>query len=84
MAFAVYISNNDVSAKVSDDGAVTAGQRGEAFIQARYGEFNVGAQIIVIPKDLAYRWPDVPARNYIDDAVYTKLKKLRLKPSDIL
>ncbi len=80
---AVYISNNDVSAKVSDDGAVTAGQRGEAFIQARYGEFNVGAQIIVIPKDLAYRWPEVAARNYIDDAVYTKLKKLRLKPSDI-
>ena len=59
---AVFLSNNDVSAKVADDGTVTAGQRGEAFIQARFGEYNVGAQIIVIPKDLPYQWPDVPAQ----------------------
>ena len=78
---AVFISNNDVSAKVADDGAVTAGQRGEAFIQARFGEFNVGAQIIVIPKGLKYQWPNAPANNYIDEAVYAKLKKLRLAPS---
>jgi hypothetical protein len=79
----VFISNNDVSAKAAEDGTVTAGQRGEAFIQARFGEFNVGAQIIVIPKNLPYQWPDVPTNNYVDDAVYGKLKKLRLTPSGI-
>ena len=78
---AVFISNNDVSAKVADDGTVTAGQRGEAFIQARFGEFNVGAQLIVIPKNLPYQWPNIPANNYIDEAVYAKLMKLRLTPS---
>src|SRR5262249_51132208 len=56
---------------------------GEAFIQARFGEFNVGAQIIVIPKGLNYQWPNVASRNYIDEAVYTKLKKLRLTPSEV-
>jgi uncharacterized protein DUF1549/uncharacterized protein DUF1553 len=80
---AVFISNNDVSAKVADDGTVTAAQRGEAFIQARFGDCNVGAQVIVIPKDLPYQWPGVPARNYIDEAVYAKLKKLRLTPSAV-
>jgi hypothetical protein len=81
---AVFISNNDVTAKVAEDGAVTAGQRGEAFIQARFGEFNVGAQVIVIPKDLPYQWPEnVAANNYIDEAVYAKLKKLRLTPSGV-
>ena len=80
---AVFISNNDVSAKVADDGTVTAGQRGEAFIQARFGEFNVGAQLIVIPKNLPYQWPDIAANNYIDEAVYVKLKKLRLTPSGV-
>ena len=80
---AVFISNNDVSAKVADNGTVTAGQRGEAFIQARFGEFNVGAQVIVIPKDLPYQWPDVATNNYIDEAVYAKLKKLRLTPSGL-
>jgi len=78
---AVFISNNDVSAKVADDGVATAGQRGEAFIQARFGEFNVGAQVIVIPKNLPFQWPDVPTNNYIDEAVYAKLQKLRLTPS---
>jgi hypothetical protein len=80
---AVFLSNNEISARVADDGAVVSGQRGEAFIQARFGEFNVGAQIIVIPKGLQYQWPDVAARNYIDEAVYAKLKKLRLTPSDV-
>ena len=80
---AVFISNNDSSAKVGDEGAVTAGQRGEAFIQARFGEFNVGAQIIVIPRGLAYHWPDVAVNNYIDTAVDAKLKKLRLTPSPL-
>lgn len=79
----VFISNNDGTAKVDESGLVTAGQRGEAFIQARFAEFNVGAQIIVTPKNLPFKWPDVASRNYVDDAVYGKLKKLRFAPSDI-
>jgi hypothetical protein len=79
----VFISNNEPSAKVAEDGVVTAGQRGEAFIQARFGEFNVGAQIIVVPKNLNFKWPQVAAANYIDEKVYAKLKKLRLAPSDL-
>ncbi len=79
----VFISNNDGTAKVAEDGLVTAGQRGEAFIQARFAEFNVGAQIIVTPKNLPFKWPQVASRNYIDDAVYTKLKKLRFAPSEV-
>ena len=80
---AVFLSNNEGTARAGDDGAVTAGQRGEAFIQARFGEFNVGAQVIVIPKDLPYVWPDIAPHNYIDEAVFTKLKKLRLVPSAV-
>lgn len=81
---AVFISNNDGTAKAGEDGAVTAGQRGEAFVQVRFGEFNAGAQIIVIPDHLPYQWPaEIVANNYIDEAVYAKLKKLRLTPSGI-
>ncbi len=80
---AVFLGNNDTVAKVNEKGCVTAGQRGEAFIQARFAEFNVGAQIIVIPKNLPYHWPNIAAYNYIDEAVYGKLKKLRLLPSEV-
>src|SRR5262249_8385851 len=80
---AVFISNNEVSAKVGEDGLVTAGQRGEAFIQARFAEYNIGAQVIVIPKNLPYAWPNnLSAANYIDEKVYAKLRKLRLAPSE--
>src|SRR5262249_16354019 len=82
-SLAVFISNNYVTAQVSEDGVVTSGQRGEAFIQARFAEFNVGANVIVVPKNLPYRWPDLAAANYIDEAVYTKLKKVRLLPSEL-
>jgi hypothetical protein len=80
---AVFLGNNDTVARVSEDGSVTSGQRGEAFIQARFAEFNVGAQVIVIPKGLPYKWPNIAAYNYIDDSVYAKLKKLRLLPSGV-
>jgi hypothetical protein len=80
---AVMLSNNETTARIAAEGEVRSGQRGEAFIQARFGEFNVGAQVIVLPKNLPYRWRDVAAQNYIDDAIYAKLKKLRLTPSEV-
>ena len=81
---AVFSSNNELAAKVSDTGVITAGQRGEAFIMARFDTFNVGAQIIVVPKDLPYKWPEQIAEyNYIDTHINAKLKKLRILPSEL-
>src|SRR5439155_9775684 len=51
-SLAVFLSNNDTSAKISPEGMVTAGERGEAFVMARFNTFTVGAQIIVLPKGL--------------------------------
>jgi len=80
-AMALYLSNNDPVAKISQDGMVSAAQRGEAFVMARYATFTVGAQVIVIPEGLQYSWPEVPENNYIDTLVNAKLRKLRLLPS---
>ena len=82
-SLALYMSNNDPSAKIADDGKVTAGARGEAFVMARFATFTVGSQVIVIPKNLKYQFPDVPEYNYIDTLVDAKLKKLRIVPSEI-
>lgn len=80
---AAFFSNNDPVAKVSDDGAVQAGQRGEAFVTARFETHTVGAQFIVVPKGLKFDWPEVPENNYIDQLVNAKLKKLRITPSEL-
>ena len=80
---ALYLSNNDPSAKISQEGLVTADQRGEAFVMARYATFTVGSQVIVVPKTLQYTWPGAPENNFIDTLVNAKLKKLRLLPSPL-
>jgi len=83
-SLAVFISNNEPSARVSDHGVITAGQRGEAFVMARFDAFTVGSQVIVVPKGQTFEFPKNLARNnYIDDLVYTKLQKLRIKPSEL-
>ncbi|MEM9478582.1 MAG: PSD1 and planctomycete cytochrome C domain-containing protein [Verrucomicrobiota bacterium] len=80
---AIFESNNSPSAAIDKHGIVTSGQRGEAFITARFATFTVGSQAIVIPENLKYSRPDFPANNYIDKPIADKLHKLRIVPSKL-
>ena len=50
--FALFMSNNDPVAAITKDGVVKSGERGAAFMLARFNVFSVTAQVIVIPKGL--------------------------------
>ena len=78
---ALFLSNNEGTAKVAPDGTLTTGIRGEAFVMARFGAFTVGTQVIVLPKDVKYEWPNTKENNEIDKLVNVKLKNLRMTPS---
>ncbi len=78
---AVFMSSNDPTAAVTEDGLVTAGKRGESFIMARYETKTEGIQTIVIPENLEYTRPKMPETNFIDTLVHEKLHKLRVIPS---
>ena len=80
-SLALFLSSNDSSGKVSPSGLVTAGDRGEAFVMARFSTFTVGVPFIVLPKDLKFSFPTTPEKNYIDTLVNAKLKNLRIAPS---
>ncbi len=80
---ALYLTNNENSAAIKDDGVVTAGARGEAFVMARFATHTVGAQAIVVPQGDAFVWKETPENNYIDALVHAKLKKLRIQPSEL-
>jgi hypothetical protein len=82
-SLALFLSNNDTSATISPEGMVTAGDRGEAFVMARFATFTVGAQVIVLPKGLQFSFPQTAEKNYIDTLVNNKLKKLRVAPSEL-
>jgi len=79
----VFITNNEPTAGVTEDGLVTAGKRGEAFIMARFDTKTVGIQTIVIPEGLEYIRPSPQENNFIDELVHDKLHKLRMIPSDV-
>jgi hypothetical protein len=79
---ATFMTNNDNSAPITQDGLVTAAARGEAFIMARFETHTVGNQVLALPKDLMYTPPAVVG-NYVDELVAAKLKKVRILPSGI-
>lgn len=80
---AVFFSNNDNSAVVDDHGWVKAGNRGEAFVMARFETKTTGTQMIVLPAGVPYTRPTGPPANYIDQLVQSKLEKLRMVPSPL-
>ena len=82
-SLAHFMSNNDNSAPITQDGVVTAANRGEAFIMARFDTHTVGTHFIVLPKDFKFSWNDVPEYNYIDTLMHDKFRKLRIQPSEI-
>ena len=49
-SLAVFLSSNDNAAPVSKEGKVTAANRGEAFVMARFEKQTVGVPFIVLPE----------------------------------
>lgn len=80
---AYFLSNNDNSAPIEQNGMVTAAKRGEAFIMARFETHTVGTHFIVLPKGLNFAWKEVPSNSFVDDLMYQKFKKLRIQPSEV-
>ncbi len=79
---AIFSSNNDGTASVSKTtGIVTSGDRGEAFVLARFNVFSITSQILVIPDNLKYERPKLAETNFIDTLADEKLHKLRILPS---
>jgi len=80
---ALYLTNNKSTADIDENGLVTAGKRGDTFVFARFAKYTAGAEIIVLPNNKGFKWPKIVETNYIDEAVDTKLKQLRILPSGI-
>ena len=78
---AAFTSNNSGTAAIDNEGNVTAGRRGEAFVTARFDTHTVGSQVLALPTNLQYAPPKVSG-NYIDQLVGKKLQQLRVLPSD--
>jgi hypothetical protein len=75
-------SSDDSIASVTREGVVTSHRRGEVFISVRLPAFISGVRVDVVPGEeppaaLTQGW------NFIDEAVYARLSKLRMTPAEV-
>lgn len=82
-ALAAFTTSNETSIGVDESGVVTAAERGEAFVMARFDIHTIGGQFLALPKGLQYEERPFEPVNYIDELVAAKLKKLRMHPSEL-
>ncbi len=80
--WATFSTNNETTAPIDLAGTVSAAQRGEAFVMARFDTHTTGSQVIVLPVDQPFE-ASVASDHYIDRLVVDKLNRLRIEPSPI-
>jgi hypothetical protein len=78
-----FFSNNESVARIDADGRVTAAGPGDTHVFARFSRFTVGAEVIVLPPESGFAWPNPPTVNFIDELVFDRLQKLRIAPSEL-
>jgi len=78
-----YSSNDEGVASVDDSGEVSARRPGETAIMIRTLGRAAVAKIVVIEKAAGADYPEIAANNFVDLAVFAKLKKLNIVPSEL-
>jgi hypothetical protein len=78
--WAVYSASNPIAA-VSIDGRVHGERDGETTILVRYLSAQATVQLALVPERPGFRWQAAKPRNYIDEHVLARLRKLRMNPS---
>ena len=77
-----YVMNNSRISQVSQSGTVIAVESGETDVVIRAVGHTTTALIGVIGRRLV-SYPELPKRNFIDDHVFAKLKKLHILSSEL-
>jgi hypothetical protein len=77
-----YNSSNPEVAEVDADGFVTFKARGEAAIIAHYLDLVATARLTHLVDVPGFRLAEVPTDNVIDRAVFAKLNRMRISPSE--
>jgi hypothetical protein len=76
-----FQSNDDSIAKVSAEGIVSGERGGETAIVVRAPGIAAAAKVGVVLEP--HQVPEIASNNFIDDAVFAKLKSLQIPPSPL-
>ena len=78
-----FSSSDEEIATITAGGLVEGQRRGRAAIMARYLDQLQSCQLTVVRDVEGFEWPNPPANNYVDEAVYQKLRQLQFPPSEL-
>ena len=81
-SLAYFSTNQDNVVTVEQNGQIESKSRGEAFVMCRFDTHTVGRWFAVLPVKDEFKWRPVKPTNYIDTAVHSKLRSLRIQPSE--
>ncbi|WP_020475457.1 DUF1549 and DUF1553 domain-containing protein [Zavarzinella formosa] len=77
----IFTANNDMFAKVDEEGLVTAADAGETVIVGRFERTFAATGVIVLKPEANFKPSPVPTENLIDRFVVEKLNRLKILPS---
>jgi Protein of unknown function (DUF1553)/Protein of unknown function (DUF1549) len=79
-----FQTNNESIAAVDETGLITADEvPGEAAVMTSYLNTIAVCRILLPRPGRIKAYPDVPSKNFIDDLVLARLKKLNIVPSEV-
>lgn len=79
-----FIESGNIEVIEADSsGVLTMLRRGEAPVLVRYEGAYAATTIIVMGDRSGFAWQPPPVNNYIDDAVYKKLQRVKVLPSGL-
>jgi hypothetical protein len=74
---------NNLGVKVSVDGLVSREKMGETTVTVRFLGQQVAVPIAFVPARPGFVWNNPPANNFVDEAIFKKLRLLRMNPSEV-
>src|SRR5258708_3809415 len=78
-----YTANDESVVDVSPSGEIRAKRAGETAIMVGTLGKAVAARIAVVEKPPLAKYPETPRNNFVDELVFTKLKRLNIIPSKL-
>ena len=79
--WAVY-EPSELNVDIREDGRITATRPGETTITVRYLHLQTPVRVAYIRKRPNFAWTGPSPANVIDEAVFAKLRRLRMNPSE--
>jgi hypothetical protein len=76
-SLALLSSSNDTVARLEGSSRVVSGQRGSAYLMARFGTLATTARVLVLPSGAAPAAPSSESANAIDREIENTLRRLR-------